>query len=268
MDEEPPEDDGGFSVATLLHGTDGGWLSEPSEEIQSPSAVEDNYPGTESGELDCTIRNDDTQDEPREDDADMGPLESVQAYPKEIAARKKQESKERNEEENSSPPNLDTPDPNPPPTQTSITPNPQPPGSEQEREKEITEDLQSLPSPTAPGLGLAMGITSCWSDSSSDSDSDKADEEEDDLPPYHVPSPEEVRMALVRKGHDMRLMEASDPFFTTPHVAVKLVPSLRRIAGLERGEKPTARSAKHVGGPHHSLLNPSGAAERLSEKEK
>jgi len=278
MDEGPPEDDGGFSVAALLHGTDGGWVSEPSEEIRPQSAVEDNYPGTESGVSDYTIRNDDTQDEPREDDADIDPLESVQAYPKEIAAHKKQESKERNEEENSSPPSLDTPDPNPPPTQASITPNPQPPGSEQEQEqkpgqgpeqeKEITEDLRSLLPPTAPGLGLAMGITSCWSDSSSDSDSNKADEEEDDLPPYHVPSPEEIRMALVRKGHDMRLMEASHPSFTTPHVAAKLMPNFRKIAGLERGEKPTAISAKHVGGPRHSLLNPSGAAERLSEKAK
>ena len=95
MDEGPPEDNGGFSIATPLHGTDSGWVSEPSEEIQSPSAVEDNYPGTESGVLDYTIRNDDTQDEPREDDADIDPLESVQAYPKEIAAHKKQESKEK-----------------------------------------------------------------------------------------------------------------------------------------------------------------------------
>ena len=71
-------------------------------------------------------------------------------------------------------------------------------------------------------------------------------------------------MALVRKGHDVRLKEASHPFSTTPYV----MPSLRRIAGLERGEKPTARSAKHAGGPRHSLLNPSGAAERLPKKEK
>lgn len=278
MDEGPPEDDGGFSIATLLHGTDSGWVSEPSEEIRSPSTVEDNYPGTESGVLDYTVRNDDIQDGTHEDDTDIDPLESGQEYPKEIPAHKKQESKERNEEENSSPPSLDTPDPNPPPTQASIAPNPQPPGSEQEREqeqkpgqgseqeKEITEDLRSLPSPTAPGLGLAMGVTSCWSDSSSDSDSNKADEEEDDLPPYHMPSPEEIRMVLARKGHDMRLRKAS--FFTTPYVAAKLVPSLRRIAGLERGEKPTVRSAKNVGGLRHSLLNPSGAAERLSEKEK
>ena len=75
-------------------------------------------------------------------------------------------------------------------------------------------------------------------------------------------------MALVRKGHDVRLIEALNPFFTTPCVAPKLVPSLRRIAGLERGEKPTVRSARRVGGPRHSLLNPSGAAERLLEKEK
>ena len=165
--------DDGFIMATLLHGTNGGRESEPSEEVQSPSAVEEDYPGTESGELDYTIRNDDTQDEPREDDTDIDPLESVQAYPKEIAAHKKQESKERNEEENLSPPNLDTPDPNLSPTQARITPNPQPLGSEKEREqkqepgqepeqgKGITEDLQILPSPTAPGLGLAMGITSC-----------------------------------------------------------------------------------------------------------
>lgn len=56
--------DDGFIMATLLHGTNGGRESEPSEEVQSPSAVEEDYPGTESGELDYTIRNDDLKTNP------------------------------------------------------------------------------------------------------------------------------------------------------------------------------------------------------------